>query len=245
MISCQAEMPTRECVGAWQAARARSAVTSRQRGRSASEGPAPVDGASTRGTLAPKTDDRTCRSLRHTQVRRCGGERCGDRRQAVWCRERRRLASANDATRRPTRRVGPTGAIGAVPPPGGRKREGPSPGWAETAPAGSGRQSRLGPGPKGRAFPEVRRGRHGPPCPAFRVGRQTGNGGRRLPRPAAPGDRSPRGRERAGCEAVRGGRGRSGMPWRGPSARSRRAAYDRLHGVKGARPAEAGRPAGP
>ena len=63
---------------------------------------------------------------------------------------------------------GRTGAVadrsrqGPVPAPGGRKREGPSPGWAETASAGSGRQSRLGPGPKGRALPQVRHRRHGP-----------------------------------------------------------------------------------
>lgn len=63
---------------------------------------------------------------------------------------------------------GRTGAVagrsgqGPVPAPGGRKREGPSPGWAETASAGSGRQSRLGTGPKGRALPQVRHRRHGP-----------------------------------------------------------------------------------
>ena len=72
-------------------------------------------------------------------------------------------ASANDATRRPRRRVGPTGALGAVPPPGGRKREGPSPGWAETAAGGLGSAKPTRARPEGMRLPEVRRQRHGPP----------------------------------------------------------------------------------
>ena len=39
-------------------------------------------------------------------------------------------------------------AADAVSPPGGRKRQRPSPAWAETAPAGSGRRKRLGRVPK-------------------------------------------------------------------------------------------------
>ena len=51
------------------------------------------------------------------------------------------------AATRPTGVLVYCGAVSAASPPGGRKREGPSPAWAETAPAGSGRRRRLGPGP--------------------------------------------------------------------------------------------------
>ena len=57
MISCQAELPTRESASVpGQAARARRPVTSRQRGRSARR-TRRVDRSSTRDTLAHETDD--------------------------------------------------------------------------------------------------------------------------------------------------------------------------------------------
>ena len=58
----------------------------------------------------------------------------------------------------------------------------------------------------------------------------------------ACGERSPRGRDRAGCEDARGmSRRTCGMPPRMTApARSGRAAYWRLHRVKGTRPAEPG-----
>ena len=49
----------------------------------------------------------------------------------------------HDASTRPTGVPVYRGAVSAASPPGGRKREGLSPAWAETASAGSGRRSRL------------------------------------------------------------------------------------------------------
>ena len=83
----------------------------------------------------------------HAARRRAAG--CRRQRATVRCDVRGKAGvhyRGHDATTRRTRVWVWSGAVTATSPPGGRKREGPSPAWAETAPAGSGRRSRLGPG---------------------------------------------------------------------------------------------------
>ena len=73
------------------------------------------------------------------------------------------LCRPQNETRRPTGVSVYSEAVSAALLPGGRKREGLSPAGAETAPAGSGRRSRLGPGPKDAPSPGT--GIDGMVCP--------------------------------------------------------------------------------
>ena len=191
-----------------QAARARRPVTSRQRGRSARR-TRRVDRASTRDTLAHETDDRTCRLRRHTRhdgVLPSGG---GNERRSVAVSLAKLACSyrPHAATTRPTGMSVYSGPVSAASPPGGRKREGPSPGWAETAPAGSGRRSRLGPGPTGTRPPrEPASTAWSVEWPASRTGHRTDSPCPRIPRQVARRIARREGRERAGCEVDGGSR---------------------------------------
>ena len=171
-----------------------------------------------------------------------GGDR--DRAAGPWAAPGRCGGPHGSAAHRhhaANKRVGPTREPSTQPhrPEGGSARDrhphGP------TAAAGSGRRSRLGPGPQGRALPEVRGSTTwSGQCPAFRVANhidnpcpEFGDSGRK--------GRSPRGRERAGCEeggGSRAGPSRCHQPW--PSRPFPISAYDRLRRVKGARPVEPG-----
>ena len=163
-----------------QAARARRPVTSRQRGRSARR-TRRVDRPSTRDTLsARRTTERVdSRQTRLDGVVPGGGGNERRPRNAFRAKQASGSDRLGNVTTRPTDVLAYPEAVGVASPPGGRKREGPSPAWAETAPAGSGRRRRLGPGPARDApSPGNRHRRKGRPMPGIVDGRAGTQDGR-------------------------------------------------------------------
>ena len=155
-------------------------VTSRQRGRSARR-TRRVDRPSTRDTLsARRTTERVdSRQTRLDGVVPGGGGNERRPRNAFRAKQASGSDRLGNVTTRPTDVLAYPEAVGVASPPGGRKREGPSPAWAETAPAGSGRRRRLGPGPARDApSPGNRHRRKGRPMPGIVDGRAGTQDGR-------------------------------------------------------------------